>query len=208
MKFQCGRCGKNYQVDNTDTIDNVLSIPCDRCGNSFSIDENLAFSSASGNSKIVCENCGQLVLEMVKACPSCNLVLNKRHEAKRIDNKEYAKIKLQDGKLAQKSGGRNKKGILVALAVILLALAGGAFWFLSTQQASLKGTLLEPLAGKMPNLSGKEETQVVLMLDGTTYYGKKLEHDGPVLRITSKNGGVVEVAEKDVLEITTAVLED
>lgn len=208
MKFQCGRCGKNYQVDNTHTIDDVLNIPCDGCGNSFALDENLAFSSASGNSKIVCENCAQLVLETVKVCPSCNLVLNKRHEAKRIDNKEYAKIALQDGKLTQKSGGGSKKGILITLMIIILALVGGAFWFLSTQQGSLKGTLLEPLAGKMPNLSGREETQVVLMLDGTTYYGKKLEHDGPVLRITSKNGGVVEVAEKDVLEITTAVIED
>ena len=208
MKFQCGRCGKNYQVDNAHTLDDALTIPCDRCGNSFCVDENQAFSSASGNSKLICENCGQLVLETVKACPSCNLVLNKRHEAKRIDNKEYAKIALQDGKLAQKSGGGSRKGVLVILLVIILALVGGAFWFLSTQQAALKGTLLEPLAEKMPNLSGREETQVVLMLDGTTYYAKKLEHDGPVLRITSKNGGVIEVAEKDVLDITTAVIED
>ncbi|MCI5160299.1 MAG: hypothetical protein D3906_18120, partial [Candidatus Electrothrix sp. AUS1_2] len=86
-------------------------------------------------------------------------------------------------------------------------LTGGAFWFLSTQQEKLKGTVLEPIAEKLPDLSGREEIQVVLMLDGTTYYAEKLEHDGPVLRITGKNGGVVEVAEKDVLDITTAVLE-
>ncbi|MCI5120233.1 MAG: hypothetical protein D3908_03390 [Candidatus Electrothrix sp. AUS4] len=208
MKFQCGRCGKNYQVDNTHTLDKDLTIPCDRCGNSFCIDENLAFSSASGNSKLICENCGQLVLETVKACPSCNLVLNKRHEAKRIDNKEYAKIALQDGKLAQKSGGGSRKGILIALVIIILALVGGVFWFLSTQQASLKGTLLEPVAEKMPNLSSREETQVVLMLDGTTYYAEKVENKEGTLRITTKNGAVVEVAEKDVLEITTAVIED
>ena len=98
MKFQCGRCGKNYLIDNTDTVDKTLTIPCSRCGNSFCIDENMAFYSASGNSKIICENCGQLVIEKVKACPSCNLVLNEQHEAKRIDNKEYEKVVVQDGK--------------------------------------------------------------------------------------------------------------
>ncbi|MCI5138009.1 MAG: hypothetical protein D3922_06255 [Candidatus Electrothrix sp. AR1] len=209
MKFQCGRCGKNYLVDNTDTVDKTLTIPCSRCGNSFCIDENMAFASASGNSKIVCENCGQLVIEKVKACPSCNLVLNKQHEAKRIDNKEYEKVVVQDGKVAKNGGGKGgKKIILVALLVLVLAVTGGAFWFLSTQQHTLKGTLLEPVAEKMPNLSGRTETQVVIMMNGDTYYAEKVEKDGSIVRITTKNGAVVEVAKKDVLDITTAVIEE
>ncbi|WP_339135714.1 MAG: hypothetical protein WGN25_18695 [Candidatus Electrothrix sp. GW3-4] len=208
MKFQCGRCGKNYLVDNTDTVDKPLTIPCDRCGNSFSIDANLSFVSASGNSKIICENCGQLVLETVKTCPSCNLVLNKRHEATRVDNKEYEKVMIRDGKVAQKKGGKGKKqAILAALLLLILAAAGGAFWLFTTQQASLKGTVLEPLAEKMPNLSGREEIQVVIMMNGQTYYANKLEHNGGIIRITTKNGAVVKVAEKEVLDITTAVLE-
>ena len=101
----------------------------------------------------------------------------------------------------QKSGGESRKGLIIALVIIILALAGGAFWFLSTRQESLKGTLLESVAEKMPDLSGREKTKVVIMMNGTTYNAEKLEHDGPVLRITSKNGGVVEVAEKDVLDI-------
>ena len=209
MKFQCGRCGKNYLVDNTDTAEKTLTIPCDRCGNSFCIDENLFFSSASGNSKIICENCGQLVNEKVKACPSCNLILNKRHEAKRIDNKEYEKVVVQDGRVAQKKGAGSRKGIIAALIIIaVLAAAGCAFWFLSTRQDMLKGTVLEPVAEKMSRLNGREETQVVLMMNGTTYYAEKLEKNGKVLRITTKNGAVVEVAEKEVLNITTAVIED
>lgn len=204
MKFQCGRCGKNYLVDNTDTVDKTLTIPCSRCGNSFCIDENMAFASASGNSKIICENCGQLVIEKVKACPSCNLVLNKQHEATRIDNKEYEKVVIQDGKVARNGG---KKVILAAL-VLILAGAGAAFWFLSTQQHALKGTLLEPVAEKMPNLSGRTETQVVIMMNGDTYYAEKVENDGPIVRITTRNGAVVEVAKKNVLDITTAVIEE
>ena len=209
MKFQCGRCGKNYLVDNTDTVDKTLTIPCSRCGNSFCIDENMAFASASGNSKIICENCGQLVIEKVKACPSCNLVLNKQHEATRIDNKEYEKVVVQDGKVAQEQTGKvGKKIFLVALIFLVLAGAGAAFWFLSTQQHALKGTLLEPVAEKMPNLSGKTETQLVIMMNGDTYYAEKVENDGPIVRITTRNGAVVEVAKKNVLDITTAVIED
>ena len=204
MKFQCGRCGKNYLVDNTDTVDKTLTIPCSRCGNSFCIDENMAFASASGNSKIICENCGQLVIEKVKACPSCNLVLNKQHEATRIDNKEYEKVVIQDGKVARNGG---KKVILAAL-VLILAGAGAAFWFLSTQQHALKGTLLEPVAEKMPNLSGRTETQVVIMMNGDTYYAEKVENDESIVRITTRNGAVVEVAKKNVLDITTAVIEE
>ena len=209
MKFQCGRCGKNYLVDTADTVDKALTIPCDRCGNSFCIDENIAFSSASGNSKIICENCGQLVIEKVKACPSCNLVLNKQHEAKRIDNKEYEKVVVQDGKVLHKQSTKGKKKVLlVGLFILVLAGAGGAFWLLSTQQHALQGTLLEPLAEKMPNLSSRTETQVVIMMNGDTYYAKKVENDGSLIRITTKNGAVVEVAEKNVLDITTAVIEE
>ncbi|MCW5201463.1 hypothetical protein VU11_03965 [Desulfobulbus sp. US2] len=208
MKFQCGRCGKNYLVDNTDTVDKTLTIPCSRCGNSFCIDENMAFSSASGNSKIICENCGQLVIEKVKACPSCNLVLNKQHEATRIDNKEYEKVVVRDGKVARNSGKKGGKKVILAALVLILAGAGGAFWFLSTQQHALKGTLLEPVAEKMPNLSGKTETQVVIMMNGDTYYAEKVENDGSIVRITTKNGAVVEMAKKNVLDITTAVIKE
>ncbi len=213
MKFQCGRCGKNYLVDNTDTetVDKTLTIPCSACGNSFCIDENMAFSSASGNSMIICENCGKLVSEKVKACPSCNLVLDKQHEEKRIDNKEYEKVVVEDGKVAQPGGKEKKSGkkvILAALLVLVLAAAAAAFWFFSTQQHTLKGTLLEPVAEKMPNLSGRDETQVVIMMNGDTYYAKKVEKDGSIVRITTKSGAVVEVAKKDVLDITTAVIEE
>ncbi|MCI5167399.1 MAG: hypothetical protein D3903_15220 [Candidatus Electrothrix sp. GM3_4] len=212
MKFQCGRCGKNYLVDNTDTVDKSLTIPCSDCGNSFCIDENMSFSSASGNSMIICENCGKLVSEKVKACPSCNLVLDKQHEEKRIDNKEYEKVVVEDGKVAQPGGKEKKSGkkvILAALLILVLAAAaGGAFWFFSTQQHTLNGTLLEPIAEKMPNLSGREETQVVIMMNGDTYYAKKLENDGSIVRITTKNGAVVEVAEKNVLDIAKAVIEE
>jgi len=208
MKFQCGRCGKNYLVDNAHTVEKTLTIPCDRCGNSFCIDENLSFSSASGNSKRICENCTQLVHEKVERCPSCNLVLNKRQEEKRIGNKEYEKVVVQDGKVYQEQRRKDKKKFLfAALLIFVVAAAGGAFLFLSTQQQMLQGTVLEPLAERMPNLSGREEIQVVIMMNGQTYYAEKVEKDGETLRITAKNGAVVEVAEKEVLDITTAVIE-
>ncbi|MCI5209573.1 MAG: hypothetical protein D3910_12465, partial [Candidatus Electrothrix sp. ATG2] len=99
-----------------------------------------------------------------------------------------------------------KKRILAVL--VLLVLVGGVFWFLSTRQDTVKGTFLEPIAEKMPNLSGRVETQVIIMMNGDTYYAEKVEKDGAIVRITTKNGAVVEVAEKNVLDITTAVIED
>lgn len=209
MKFQCGKCGKNYLVDTGDAVNKALTIPCSSCGNSFSIDQNQSFSSACGNSKIICENCGQLVHEKVKVCPSCNLVLNKQHEANRIDKKEYEKIVIHDGRVYQEQGGKRKNRLLpAALLLLLSAAAGGALWFLCTRQYMLKGTVLESVAEKMPNLSGREEIRVVIMLNGQTYYGKKVKDDGEFLRVTTRNGAVVEVAKKDVLEVTTAVIEE
>lgn len=116
---------------------------------------------------------------------------------------------VQDGKVIRNGGGKGgKKIILVALLILVLAVAGGAFWFLSTQQHILKGTLLEPVAEKMPNLSGRTETQVVIMMNGDTYYAEKVKNNGSIVRITTKNGAVVEVAKKNVLDITTAVIEE
>jgi hypothetical protein len=209
MKFQCGKCEKNYIVDNAHTIDKTLTLECTDCDNNFFIQKNFSFSSASGNSKIICENCGQLVNEKSKVCPTCSLVLNKQREAERIDNKVYEKVVVHDGQLYQQhTGGKKGKKILIPALLVSILLSGGGFWFLSTHQHELKNTLLEPVADILPNLSGRTETQVVIMRSGRTYYGKKIEREGGFARITTKNGAVVKVAEKDILEIAIAVMED
>jgi hypothetical protein len=212
MKFQCGKCGKcgkNYIVDNVHTIDKTLTLECTGCNNIFFIEANMAFSSASGDSKIICENCGQLINETIKVCPSCNLVLNKQHEALRIDNKQYEKIVVHDGKPYQQYAGRKRGGkILIALLLVTVLAAGAGFWFLSTQQHKLKNTILEPVADMVPNLSGRTETQVVIMLSGQTYYAEKIEHDGPYVLITAKNGAVTKVSKKEILQIAEAVIEE
>jgi len=212
MKFQCGKCGKNYLIDNTDTIDKVLTIKCTNCDNSFFIRENLSFYSSSGDSKIICENCGQLVDEKSKACPSCNLVLDKQHEELRIDNKEYEKVVVHEGKAFQKQAGKKGGGkiLLIVLFIAVLA-AGGAFWFIANNPDKLNGTILESVTDMLSNLTGqtaRTETQVVLMKSGQTYYAEKIEHDGQDVKITAKNGLVVTVTKKDILQIATAVVEE
>jgi len=209
MKFQCGTCGKNYIVDNAHSIDKTLTLKCAGCGNSFSIETNMAFSSASGDSKIICENCGQLINEKIKLCPSCNLVLSKQHEALRIDNKEYEKVVVRDGRPCQEyTGGKRGWKILIALVFVTALLAGAGFWLLSTQRHKLKNTILEPIADMVPNLSGRTKTQVVIMLSGTIYYAEKIEHDGPYVLITTKNGAVTKVSEKEIGQIAEAVIEE
>ena len=212
MKFQCGKCSKNYLVDNTDTIDKVLSLACTNCDNKFFIRENLSFYSASGDSKIICENCAQLVEEKSKACPSCNLLLDKQHEEQRIDNKEYEKVVVQEGKAQQQKTTGKKKGGKVGkfmfVLILIMALAGGGYWFISNNPDILKSEALQPLVNLLPQLGGKTETQVVLMQSGQTYYAKKIEEDGSSRRITTKNGIVVTVEESDILQIAKAVVED
>ncbi|MCI5146337.1 MAG: hypothetical protein D3923_12620 [Candidatus Electrothrix sp. AR3] len=210
MKFQCGKCSKNYLIDNTDTINKLLTLACTKCDNNFFIRENLSFYSSSGDSKIICENCGQLVEEKSKACPSCNLLLDKQHEEQRIDNKEYEKVVVQEGKAQQKkTAGKKggKGGKLLFLLIVLLALGGG-FWFISQNQDKLQDSVLQPILDLIPKLSQKQETQVVLMKSGKTYYAEKIEHKGSSVLITTKNGLVITVDEKDILQIAKAVLEE
>ena len=193
----------------THTIDKTLTLECAGCGNSFFIEADMTFASASGDSKIICENCGQLINEKIKVCPFCNLVLNKQHEASRIDNKEYEKIVLHDGKPYQEYTGKQRGGkILIALLLVTLLLAGAGFWFLNTPQHKLQNTFQEPVADMLPNLSGRTETQVVIMLSGQIYYAKKIEHDGLYLLITTKDGAVTKVLKKDILQIAKAVIEE
>lgn len=137
------------------------------------------------------------------------MVLNKQHEAKRIDNKEYEKVVVQDGKVLHKQSAKGKKRPYLLASLFWCWLGQEEhFGFSVLNNMRYRGTLLEPVAEKMPNLSSRTETQVVIMMNGDTYYAKKVENDGSLIRITTKNGAVVEVAEKNVLDITTAVIEE
>ncbi len=210
MKFQCGKCGKNYLIDNAHRIDKKITLACTKCNNGFVIRENMSFSSASGDSKIICANCGQLVDEKVKVCPSCGLVLDKQDEALRIDNKVYETIVIDDGKVVQQNAGgkgRSKGPLLIGIILCILLLCGG-LWFIDNNRDTLKNTFLKPVVEILPPFSGKTATQVVIMRSGETYHARKIEHNGSALRITTREGVTVTVAEKDVMQIAEAVLEE
>lgn len=209
MKFQCGKCDKNYLIDNAHKIEKKLTLSCSKCDNKFVILENMSFSSVSGDSKIICANCGQLVNEKVKVCPSCGLVLNKQGEALRIDNKEYETLVVDEGKIVQENGGgKGRKGTLLVGIIISILLLCGAVWFIDKNRNNLKDTFLKPVIDILPHFSSKTETQVVIMRSGKTYYATAAEHDGTELHITTRDGENITVAKKDIMQIAKAVIEE
>lgn len=213
MKFQCGGCDKYFKIDNIHVIIEDLNFKCDNCGSDFFINRNLAFSSSSKSSRIICENCGKLINENSRVCDSCNLVLNKTHEELRIDNKDYEPLEInQNGNVYNKNSGKSLKNrsILISgpITIVLILSLASAWYVINNNQTELKNTVLKHLAGIMPKNKNHIETQVVILKSGKTYYADKIEHDGSYIKITNKNGLISEVLEKNVLQISKALIED
>lgn len=212
MKFQCGECDKCFKIDNIHIVKEDLNFRCDNCGNEFFINSNLAFSSSSKNSKIICENCGRLIHETNKKCDSCNLVLSKAHEDLRIDNKSYEALEInQKGNVYKANSGRRlKKGRLLmpGLIAILILSFPMAWYFINTNQKELNNTVLRQLVNIIPKNKNRIETQIVILKSGQTYYADKIEYEGLYIKIINKNGLINEVLKKNVLQISKAVIED
>ena len=202
MKFQCGQCKKYFIINNIHTAKNDLEFQCDNCTNQFTINRNLAFSSSSKNSNLVCENCGKLIPETNKVCKFCNLILNKTHEELRIDNKDYEPLEINESGavVSIHSGKRLSKNkillplIIFTVIVILIAFAG--YFFL-------------PIINTVQSKNSDHiETQVVIMQSGKTYYAKKIEKDGVYLVITNKDGSLSRVLQSNIMQIAKAVIDE
>jgi len=200
MKFQCGECDKYFTINNIQVADKDLDFQCDTCGNQFFINRNLSFSSSSKNSSMLCGNCGTLIPENNSVCDSCNLILNKSHEELRIDNKYYETLEIKnDGQVYNTNSGRklSKRGMLIPGIVVAIILPVISAWYYTrnkTNEIMPTGTRIE--------------TQVVIMKSGQTYYADTIEKDGTYIEITSKNGVISKVLEKNVLQISKAIIED
>lgn len=205
MKFQCGRCKKYFTINNIHSVTEDLEFQCDTCDNRFYITKNLMFSSSSQNSNILCDNCGTAIEEGDSVCTSCNLILNKGHENRRIDNKSYEALEVnKGGQLYNANSGKRvtTKSIVlpITLAVLLLSVITG--WYLTKTDNT-------PLADiHLPGTPTRTVTQIVIMQSGKTYYADQLEKNGIYLDITTKNGATERVLEKDVMQIAKATIED
>jgi len=206
MKFRCGTCGKYYLIENAEQIGSRQMLRCADCGNVFVLHKNLAFSSSSKNSKLICKRCGSLVDEAGGSCPVCNPALNSLREEFMIDNREYEFFEVRKGKVRtkQSGGGPSKAALLAGTALLIIVLAALAAALLpgGTRDA-LKAAALKPLG-----ITSKTETQVVIMRSAQTYYGENVEHLGGTAKITEKSGRVVTVAERDIAQIAKAVTEE
>lgn len=206
MKFQCGTCGKYYLIENAEEISSKQMLRCVDCGNVFVLHKNLAFSSSSRNSKLICKRCGSLIDEAGGTCPVCNPALKSLREEFMIDNREYEFFEVRKGKVRPKRGreGRGKAALLAGAALLVIVLAALAAALLpGSKRDALKTAVLKPLG-----ITSKTETQVVILRSGQTYYADKVEHLNGTAKITEKSGGVVTVAEKDIAQIAKAVTEN
>ncbi len=206
MKFQCGTCGKYYLIENAEEIGSKQMLRCVDCGNVFALHKNLAFSSSSRNSKLICKRCGSLIDEAGGTCSVCNPALKSLREEFMIDNREYEFFEVRRGKVRPKgrAGRRSKAALLAGAAVLVIVFVVLAAALLpGSRRDALKTAVLKPLG-----ITSKAETQVVILRSGQTYYADKVEHLAGTAKITEKNGGVVTVAEKDIAQIAKAVTEE
>lgn len=204
MKFQCGECQKNYSINNIHTTGKDIEFQCDGCKNIFTINRNQVFSSSSKNSKVICENCGKLIPENCARCDSCNLILNKIHEELRIDNKAYETLQInENGDItstlhAKKPGEKTR--VIVSTITVLLVITISLFFLTKFDVAS---TL--PL--KQSAKSKQTETQIVILNSGQTYYADEVNSKGGYIEIKGKDGVVTKVLEKDVHQISKAIID-
>ncbi|WP_417916347.1 hypothetical protein [Candidatus Electronema sp. JC] len=206
MKFQCGTCGKYYLIENAEEIGSKQMLRCVDCGNVFALHKNLAFSSSSRNSKLLCKRCGSLIDEAGGTCSVCNPALKSLREEFMIDNREYEFFEVRKGKVRPKgrAGRRSKAALLAGAAVLVIVFVVLAAALLpGSRRDALKTAVLKPLG-----ITSKAETQVVILRSGQTYYAEKVEHLAGTAKITEKSGGVVAVAEKDIAQIAKAVTEE
>ncbi len=204
MKFQCGGCEKNYQVDTSKMGDKGIRFKCDQCRYKFYISKDLTFSSSGKNSKLICSACGAFVSEKSTTCYTCNQTTRKNNADLRVDNKDYELLDARDSKIySRKSGKRFGKTGLLAVSLITAALlAIIALYFVSSGQKTLRDN------GALPLNNSKVEIQIVIMNTGTTHYAQRIEHEGAYVIITDRDGGVSRVLERDIVQIAKAVLED
>ncbi len=211
MKFQCGECDKFYKLDDKNVSEDGLSFKCEQCTNVFFLNGNLVFSSSNANSKLLCENCGQLLHESRKTCENCNLILNKSHEELRIDNRYYQRLEQDDkdnvhapNQPPQKKG---KKGMVALTGLLLLIFATSALYFFGGNFDMLGSTPLSSTKSVSKNKPMKIEKNVVIMKSGDTYYVEKIEKSGDNFDLTHLSGAKSTVKEDDVLSITRAIIE-
>lgn len=206
MKWRCGGCGTCYLIEGIEKLRKKQSLRCVQCGTVFLIQPDQSFSSSGRNSQRICDCCGQFVDEAEAAC-SCGGTAEESsvREAGRIDNKAYQFFVVRRGRIQPKCSKVNwfGRGLLlvgaIALAaglIIVLLMPGG-------KRDALKNAILKPL-----HLSSRTETKVVILHSGQVYYAEKVELQGAEMKITAKDGRIIQVRQKDVQQISTAVIND
>lgn len=203
MRFQCGMCGKYYLIEHADQISSQQKLRCPDCGNIFVLQKDLTFSSSSGNSKRICEQCDSLVHEESDACLSCIPALKRLPEECRLDNRSYTSFVVRRGKIRPKYGKRKVGKAVLLAGISLLAVALLVLILPGSKRDALKRAVLKPLG-----IKSKTETQVIILRSGMALYADKVEHEGKKVRITEKNGRVLTVGEEDLAYVSKAVIED
>ena len=212
MKFQCGKCEKNFSIDNISAARKDLKFKCNNCDNTFIISKDRGFSSSSNNSKIICDNCGKSINESNRVCDSCNLVQKGARSGLKIDNRDYELLEIRkDGHLYNTVSGTSftKKKVLVpvVIAVLLLSLSAALFLLKDIKHpyiSAIRQSVLEILGEK----KSRQVIHVVIMKSGQTYYAEQVEYKGSFVEITTRDGLDVEIPESSIMQISKAILED
>jgi hypothetical protein len=206
MKIRCGTCEACHLIEGTENLRKKRSLKCVECGNLFVLQPDQTFCSSSRNSQRICDCCGQFVAEADKVCSCGGTAADKDlREELRIDNKKYYFFVVRKGKIQPVGKKVNwfGRGLLLAGAI---ALAAGLI--IVRQMPPDKRDALRNAVLKALHLPSRTETKVVILHSGQVYYAEKIEQQGAELKITAKDGRVVQLREEDVQQISTAVIND
>lgn len=209
MRFTCGVCGKNYKIDDLKIAEEGLSPKCRNCNNQFEISKHKALSSTSGNSKVICDNCGQFVPEKIKKCPNCNLYLTNEREELRIDNKFYETLDeeafpQQESENISPTGKRKPKIVAFALATLLCC---GTFFYIAAYTDIITPVISSPIKKLTQPEDTSIATKVIILNSGETYYVKEILTEGTTLHLKHLSGAENSISKDEVMMISDAVIE-
>jgi hypothetical protein len=206
MKLRCGACGACYLIEGTESLRKKRSLKCVECGNRFVLQPDQTFYSSSRNSQLICDCCGQFAAEADKVCSCGGKAADKGlREELRIDNKEYHFFVVRKGRIQPTGKKVNWFGRGLLLAGVIALTAGLIIILLMPdgKRDALKNAVLKPL-----HLPSRTETKVVILHSGQVHYAEKIEQQGAEVKITAKDGRVIQVRKEDVRQVSTAVIDD
>ena len=209
MRIQCGKCNKLYNINGDSIPEKGASFKCKSCGNKLTVNANKTLTSASGNSKIACSNCGQLLHEDIRTCDKCDFKVNRVREDLRIDNKYYERLDMNEkGKIGPPKPKRTRKVLAFCSVGVVCMTATALGYYYYSEGVDIPGFKFHSVIEKQnkSEVVPESKTKLVILKNGNTLNAQEVKKDGLYYFVKGDNGMVMEIKVDDVLQISEVVV--